>query len=394
MDSRDFIFRVLLLAPDGSPLTIKAIAAGISASEALGSVEERLARHKAAVSSISPSEDESFRRYGQVLSADWAVSLADASLDLPNLSTFIELPDTESLEVMRFDRQQFAVELQAMVNDSSHCVAVLDGASTPNIAEILETSTLEHECLFRGDARAMARSAAPWLVRLRSDSRMAQRMIRAALNPDAERTIGPAMFLQTSQRLDEVADHFRRITRIQAESDGRWLYFRFADSDTMDDLRVSMSPEDAARVLGNYTITVPRSYGAMRMRRRDDGAYQAARNAAFRLSERHIRAFQHRERAAFAKRMEEYVLARFPRYFAPFVERLVAVGMSLCRDSGLIHQDTTAGYIMLSAHLGLEFPRRYNRLSAVLDPTRPEADRKTMIHMHLRELERRRLRNA
>lgn len=385
-----FAFQVTVQTPVNSRLKIDAVAAAESTSDALRFVKERLSRHQSFAIDISPCQIEhASREYARVLASDWAVSLADASLDLPDWSPFSELSDAECLAVTRFDAKGLESELHRMLSDTSHgCIAIVDGASTPNIAEILDASTLEHACLFRGSAREAVQSVAPWLVRLRPDNSTAKRIIRAILDQEAGHPVVPAMLLQSSRSLSDVVEHFRRISRIRAEEDGRWLHFRFADARTMNDLRASMSAEDAAIVLGDFTVLVPHPDGAFQMRSKNGGTRSPSRNSGFMLADRHIRAFQHRERAVFAHRMQGHVLRRFPAYVVPFAERLISVGMTLCRDSGLVQQDTTAGYIMLSAHLGLEFPRRYKRLSAILEPSRSEVERKTMIHAYLSEIDR------
>lgn len=394
MAPRCFVVQVTVpAASTRSSLDVAAL--GVSEADAMQHVKKRLACHRVSAVTNLAGEAESARRYAQVLSPEWPVSLGDAALDLPDWSSFSSLPDADCLDVKCFDTDGFKAELDRMQNEpGGSCIAVLDGATAPNIPEILATSSLEHECLFRGHTRETAQSAAPWLVKLQPDNGLARRLARAATDLKSGSEIVPAMFLQSDRSLVQMADHFRRISRIRSDRDGRWLYFRFADPNTMDDLRASMTAEDARTVLGDYSVLVPRTDGAFQMRLKDDSLGYASQNTGFVLAERHLAAFRHRRRARFAQKIQEHVTKSFPNYQRSFIDRLVSVGMCLCRDVGIVQQDTTAGYIMLSAHLGLEFPRRYERLSIILNPQKTELQRKTMIHAYLGNLERQRLRHA
>lgn len=117
---------------------LNADAVGASSTDAMQRVKERIAHHKLSATNISACGEEHATGYGAVLSADWSVSLRDASLDLPDWSPFSWLPDADCLEVKHFDSDGFKAELHRMQNDLPvSCIAVLDGASIPNLSEHL-----------------------------------------------------------------------------------------------------------------------------------------------------------------------------------------------------------------------------------------------------------------
>ncbi|WP_244519299.1 DUF4123 domain-containing protein [Paracoccus alcaliphilus] len=279
-------------------------------------------------------------------------------------------------------------------DDTRACFALVDGASFPGLAELLDASSLEHDCLFRGTARDTAGAVAPWIIRIGSHDTVSRRLVRAALGKQGGYPAAPTMILNTEHSIDEVGRHFRRLTRVRAESDGRWLYFRYTDPHTMDDLRASMNPEDAAAVLGPYAPVVLHPAGAFRLARRHLRSEARSNSFAFRLADRHVRAMRHRQRARFAQVVAGDLAALVPNMRRSAIEELVRRGMDLCRDTGMFQQDSTAGYILLSGLLGPRFTQTYSRYAPILDPRRSETERKTMIHSTLSEVQKRSLSNG
>lgn len=57
---------------------------------------------------------------------------------------------------------------ESLVGDAGDwaAYALLDAAMVPNLPELLETSGLEHQCLFVGDLKDELGAVAPWVVRL------------------------------------------------------------------------------------------------------------------------------------------------------------------------------------------------------------------------------------
>ena len=370
-----------------------------SAAGAFLLLQQRLASHfvrspEASAAGIfaMPAQD---RDLAELVTTDWPVSLLSGALDLPARRIQAALPDADCLTVTRYREEELEAELERMLRDDTRdCFALVDGASFPGLAELLDASSLEHDCLFRGAARETAGAVAPWIIRMGPEDTVSRRLVRAALGKPGGYPVAPTMILNTGHSIDEVGRHFRRLTRIRAESDGRWLYFRYTDPHTMDDLRTSMSPEDAAAVLGPYAPVVLHPAGAFRLARRSLRSELRSNSFAFRLAERHVRAMRHRQRARFAQVVAGDLAVLVPNMRRSAIEELVRRGMDLCRDTGMFQQDSTAGYILLSGLLGPRFTQTYSRHAPILDPRRSETERKTMIHSALSEVQKRSLSNA
>ena len=330
------------------------------------------------------------RALSDLVAPDWPVSLLTATTDLPPRPLFTALPDSDAIVVLRYDRKELETELEQMLGrETSNCFALIDGAGFPGIAELLDASELDHVCLFRGTAQAMTGAVAPWIVRMQPGDAFCRRLVRAALGKPGGSPAAPTMFIETGQALDEVARHFRRLTRIRAESDGRWVYFRYTDPCTMDDLRASMSADDAAAVLGSYSPVVLHPDGAFRMSRLHALTDQDHNGSAFRLADRHEKAMRHRQRMRFAQSIADDLGTVVPNMTRSAIIEHVSKGMDLCRDTGLLQQDSTAGYILLSGLLGARFTKFYDKYAPILDHRRSEAERKTMIHSALSRIQKR-----
>lgn len=365
-----------------------------SAAGAFLLLPQRLAGHSARSAEVSaagisamPEQD---RDLAKLVTTDWPVSLLTGALDLPARRMPKTLPDADCLTVTRYREEELEAELERMLSDDTQaCFAVVDGARFPGLAELLDASSLEHACLFRGTSRETAGAAAPWIIRIGSEDAVSRRLVRAALGKQGGYPAAPTMILNTEHSIDEVGRHFRRLARVRAESDGRWLYFRYADPCTMDDLRASMNAEDAAAVLGPYAPVVLHPAGAFRLAPRHLGSEARSNSFTFRLADRHVRAMRHRQRVRFAQIVARDLAALVPNMKRSAIEDLVGRGMDLCRDTGIFQQDSTAGYILLSGLLGPRFTQSYSRYAPILDPRRSETERKTMIHSTLSEVQKR-----
>lgn len=330
-----------------------------------------------------------------LVTSEWPVSLLTGTIDLPARPLLVSLPDTDAVTVFRYGGKDLETELERMRSSKTrNCFALIDGANFPGFAELLEASSLEHECLFRGTAQAMAGAVAPWIIRMQPDDAVCRRLIRAALGKPGGYPAAPTMILETEHSLDEVGRHFRRLTRIRAEGDGRWIFFRYTDPCTMDDLRASMNTEDAAAVLGPYSPVVLHPAGAFRLSRRHASLGSRSNGSVFRLAARHETAMHHRQRMRFGQSITDELAALVPNMTRSAIADRVSQGMDLCRDTGLLQQDSTAGYILLSGLLGPRFTEVYGRYAQILDYRRSETERKTMIHSALSQIQKRGMSHA
>ncbi len=114
-----------------------------------------------------------------------------------------------------------------------HTYAVLDAAKVQGLPEMLESSGLDHACLFQGTAAEDLRDVAPWIVRLEDGNRFTQGLFTRGDAPwemwDAEAGI----FLRSISSLNEVRRHLRKFTKVRDET-GKWFYFRFWEPETSE----------------------------------------------------------------------------------------------------------------------------------------------------------------
>lgn len=106
--------------------------------------------------------------------------------------------------------------------------ALLDAARIPGLTEVLETSRLDHACLFRGDSFDQLKQVAPWLVRIEGSGKFTRNLFRASSRSWHLWDKGAGIFIRTTAPLDELAAHLRRFTKV-SDKDGKWLFFRFWD---------------------------------------------------------------------------------------------------------------------------------------------------------------------
>lgn len=111
----------------------------------------------------------------------------------------------------------------------NHVYAVLDAASVFGLPELLESSGLEHDCLYAGKAARDYGASAPWLVRLSPD----HTLTRSLLDTGPSKTLGwaaePGLLIRSPLSLKGLRRHLRRFTMIHNSETRKRLYFRFYD---------------------------------------------------------------------------------------------------------------------------------------------------------------------
>ena len=104
--------------------------------------------------------------------------------------------------------------------------AILDAAKVTNLPELLQTSGLEHHCLFKGDAFDELSHVAPWIVQLEPDNRFSRNLFTEGRAPWQLWDKSPGCFLRARATCEEIRKHFRKILRVQDDT-GKWYFFRF-----------------------------------------------------------------------------------------------------------------------------------------------------------------------
>lgn len=104
--------------------------------------------------------------------------------------------------------------------------AILDAAKVANLTTLLETSGLEHRCLFKGDTAQELADVAPWLVRLTEGSRLTRLLFTGTDAIGGLWQREPGIYIRSRASFEDIWRHFRRFTRVQDEC-GNWFLFRF-----------------------------------------------------------------------------------------------------------------------------------------------------------------------
>lgn len=127
--------------------------------------------------------------------------------------------------------------------------AILDASKIVGLPEIIESSGLEHRCLFRGAAYDNLKDAAPWIVRLEEANRFTRNLFTQGDAPWQMWSAKPAIYLRSRAMIDELASHFRRFTRAR-DRRGNWFYFRFYEPDYLPAYLRSLDPSKRAYFFG------------------------------------------------------------------------------------------------------------------------------------------------
>lgn len=143
------------------------------------------------------------------------------------------------------DNRQLVETLEGQLHsDQDHIVyAVLDGASVPNLLEMIDEHEPEYTCLFSGDLDPEVEQTAPYLVRLQANSEFNQYVIEHGWG----RHWGIFSTVPQDQPFVAVRKHFRTFLRVRGP-DGTLMLFRYYDPRV---LRVYLPTcnEDEAEIL-------------------------------------------------------------------------------------------------------------------------------------------------
>ncbi len=123
---------------------------------------------------------------------------------------------------------------------------ILDAGRVKGLPEMLETSGLEHRCLFKGEAYDKLKDVAPWLVRLVIDNRFTRQIFTQS---DATWHLWdkePGIYLRSAGSLGEMWRHFRKFTKLPDET-GKWYYWRFWEGGFLLPVLNAATPEDRQR---------------------------------------------------------------------------------------------------------------------------------------------------
>jgi len=121
---------------------------------------------------------------------------------------------------------------------------VLDGARDPRILELLHEAPDEHRSLYEGTRGEALEDVAPYLVRLRDDSGLLERLVLEGW----EKRWG--IFLASPLNFVDLRRHLRRFLMVEVEDTRQRLYFRFYDPGVLRAFLPTCSVRQVAELLG------------------------------------------------------------------------------------------------------------------------------------------------
>lgn len=104
------------------------------------------------------------------------------------------------------------------------------------LPEILESQSLEFECLFKGETRGELNDVAPYLVKINAHDKLTENLLTGTSPSDPPWMMWPrggAVFLRSTMKTGDLVRHFRKFTRLFDQNTKRWNYFRFFAPETM-----------------------------------------------------------------------------------------------------------------------------------------------------------------
>lgn len=144
----------------------------------------------------------------------------------------VNVPDA-LMQVMFGQPDPTRAELAAAGGDAANVpplgtFAILDGAKIRGLGETVAGYSLEHRCLYQGEAYENLRDAAPWIVRLTPDSSFTRNLFTQGTARWHLWDAGAGIFVRSRGSVDALAKHFRKFTMPRTES-GNSMFFRFYD---------------------------------------------------------------------------------------------------------------------------------------------------------------------
>lgn len=202
--------------------------------------------------------------------------------------------------------------------EAAHSYALIDAARVPGLPEVLETSRLDHACLFLGED-----GAAPWLVRLAPEGKFTRNLFRQSGRSWHLWGRDSFILLRSAAGVAELVAHFRRFTKVR-DRRGRMVFFRFWDPLVIA-LYATARRHDAARLEqifglpGGGTLDIIAPLGA------DEALHLALAPGFARSHPRRAISFDETDEAilqdiafsTFARQLLPWFLAEYPDRIGP-----------------------------------------------------------------------------
>lgn len=168
-------------------------------------------------------------------------------------------------------RQAALAELQP-ARDAGTLYAVLDAARSGRVVTLLEESVDPYASLYDGEQARAYDEIAPYLVQLRPDSQLLERLIAGGW------TDAWGLYVVSRAEFAAVRRHLRNFLRVEVEGDPRRLLFRYYDPRVLREfLGLSTAEQNTALLAGQDAIVFEREDGGVGSLRREAGGRVVAR---------------------------------------------------------------------------------------------------------------------
>jgi hypothetical protein len=135
------------------------------------------------------------------------------------------------------EASQAALAELAAVREANHLYAIIDAARSDRALQLIEESVDPYASLYDGERGRAYDDVAPYLVHLRADSRLLERLVTEGWG-DAW-----AIYIESAAAFTDVRRHFRRFLMVEAEDEPRRLFFRFYDPRVLHSFAATITPQ-------------------------------------------------------------------------------------------------------------------------------------------------------
>lgn len=130
-------------------------------------------------------------------------------------------------------------------DERAHAYAILDGASVPDLLDMIEEHQPLHVCLFRGVEDPELAETAPYLVRLETEDSFAEWVLGEGLGQHW----GIFFLVKEETSFIDLRKHFRNMMRVRL-SGGETAFFRFYDPRVFNDFLPTCDHEQLREFFG------------------------------------------------------------------------------------------------------------------------------------------------
>ncbi len=134
------------------------------------------------------------------------------------------------------------IERYLFAGEDAKVIAILDGASVPDLPQMLHAAKAESICLFPGSLKPDVAAVAPYAVELRAGDAVTRRVLGAFGRH-------PGIFAVGGKRLRDLRNHLRYLLRVRTP-EGKVVRFRYYDPRILRVYLPTCTPPEAKQFFG------------------------------------------------------------------------------------------------------------------------------------------------